>query len=84
MRKTLFAAAIVALTVLAPIGQIARAQGPGFEHFTGLWSFGDSLTDTGNTFALTGGSFPLSPPYFDGRFSDGPVWIESFGQVVDP
>ncbi|MBI5445701.1 MAG: SGNH/GDSL hydrolase family protein [Deltaproteobacteria bacterium] len=35
---------------------------------------GDSLSDTGNLYALTG-SFPPSPPYAE-RFSNGPVWVE--------
>ncbi len=38
--------------------------------------FGDSLSDTGNIFQVTGGLVPESPPYFDGRFSNGPVWVE--------
>jgi phospholipase/lecithinase/hemolysin len=45
-------------------------------HYTGLVAFGDSLTDTGNTYAATGGNEPASPPYFNGRFSDGPLWVE--------
>jgi phospholipase/lecithinase/hemolysin len=37
----------------------------------GLYVFGDSLSDAGNVFALTG----LPPaPYFNGQFSNGPVW----------
>src|SRR5512137_1549299 len=44
--------------------------------FTGLTFFGDSLTDTGNVFVASGGSTP-PPPYFNGRFSNGPVWAES-------
>jgi phospholipase/lecithinase/hemolysin len=36
--------------------------------------FGDSISDTGNVFALSG--TPPSPPYFQGRFSNGPVWVE--------
>jgi len=39
-------------------------------------SFGDSLSDVGNTFEFTSGSKPSSPPYFQGRFSNGPVWTE--------
>lgn len=39
-------------------------------------TFGDSLSDNGNLFALSGGASP-PPPYFAGRFSNGPVWIES-------
>ena len=38
---------------------------------TGLYVFGDSLSDAGNVFALTGQ--PASPPYFNGQFSNGPV-----------
>lgn len=37
--------------------------------------FGDSFSDTGNVFAATGGLIPQEP-YFMGRFSDGPVWVE--------
>lgn len=38
--------------------------------------FGDSLSDTGNLYRFMWNKFPLSPPYFEGRFSDGPLWIE--------
>ncbi|KAI8843387.1 GDSL-like Lipase/Acylhydrolase-domain-containing protein [Chytriomyces cf. hyalinus JEL632] len=36
-------------------------------------AFGDSLSDNGNLFKLY--KYP-EPPYFNGRFSDGPVWVE--------
>lgn len=43
--------------------------------------FGDSLSDTGNLFAhlISEGlpGFPPSPPYYYGRFSNGPVWVET-------
>ena len=38
--------------------------------------FGDSLSDVGNTYALSGGTNPPAPPYFPGRTSNGPVWVE--------
>lgn len=41
--------------------------------YTDLVVFGDSLSDNGNFFAAT--SNP-PPPYWSGRFSDGPVWVE--------
>jgi outer membrane lipase/esterase len=44
--------------------------------FTSFWALGDSLSDDGNTFERSGGTEPPSPPYFDGRFSNGPVWSE--------
>lgn len=36
-------------------------------------TFGDSLSDNGNLFANTGNP---PAPYFQGRFSNGPVWTE--------
>ncbi len=42
-------------------------------------AFGDSLSDNGNIFALTGDEYPPSP-YYDGRFSNGPVWVEYLAQ----
>lgn len=36
--------------------------------------FGDSLSDTGNAYRDWG--TPESPPYFNGRFTNGQVWLE--------
>lgn len=56
--------------------------------FSDVFIFGDSLSDTGNILASTLGFFPPDPPYFDGRFSNGPVWAEyladQLGLVVVP
>jgi phospholipase/lecithinase/hemolysin len=41
--------------------------------------FGDSLSDNGNTFAAVG--LP-QPPYFDGRFTNGPNWVDYFTQLA--
>jgi len=53
----LFATVLLAtgLTQAAPFSQIV--------------AFGDSITDTGNAYIFTGGALPVSPQYFDGRFS---------------
>ena len=40
-----------------------------------IFVFGDSLSDDGNAYVLTGGLNPLSPPYAQ-RFSNGPVAVE--------
>ena len=45
-------------------------------HFTAIYVFGDSYCDVGNLFAATGGAVPADPPYYNGRFSNGPVWVE--------
>ena len=44
--------------------------------FTGIVAFGDSLTDTGNVYNASRDTFPASPPYDNGRFSNGPIWVE--------
>ncbi|KTD23193.1 GDSL family lysophospholipase PlaA [Legionella londiniensis] len=38
--------------------------------------FGDSLSDNGNLYEYMKRQLPVSPPYYSGRFSNGPVWIE--------
>lgn len=47
----------------------------------GLVCLGDSLSDVGNFFSLTGGTQP-PPPYFEGRFCDGPVWNEYLAEML--
>lgn len=49
----------------------AAAASPLADRYTPLWVLGDSLSDPGNVFELTGGERPASPPYFMGRFSNG-------------
>jgi phospholipase/lecithinase/hemolysin len=41
--------------------------------YTGIFVFGDSLSDPGNAFALSGGAFPPTPSR---RFTDGPTAAE--------
>ncbi|HMX16461.1 MAG TPA: SGNH/GDSL hydrolase family protein [Rhodocyclaceae bacterium] len=43
--------------------------------YSGLFVFGDSLSDPGNLYSLTGGGLPPFP-YWNGRFSNGPVAAE--------
>ncbi|WP_158219823.1 SGNH/GDSL hydrolase family protein [Ideonella sp. A 288] len=57
--------------VIGVAGLIGNSQAA----YTGLVFFGDSLVDTGNVAALTGGAFP-SNQGAPGRFSNGPVWTE--------
>lgn len=61
---------------MATLGVAGLAASAGAQAYSNLYFFGDSLTDTGNIFVLTGGATP-NTPYFPGRFSDGPVWAET-------
>lgn len=59
----------VIAAALAPRPAAAQAIG-------GLEFFGDSNSDDGNAWRISGKVFPASPPYWQGRFGDGPVWSE--------
>lgn len=55
---------------------------PALSHaYADLVVLGDSLSDVGNlrlaTQGLPGGPLPQDPPYFQGRFSDGPNYTET-------
>jgi phospholipase/lecithinase/hemolysin len=68
--KFRFSFVLVASVLLA--AEISAAHATAFSR---IIVFGDSLSDTGNFFALTGGVRP-PPPYFEGRFCNGPIWVE--------
>ena len=76
MSRFLRSAALAALTIAAA-GTMASAASA--QSYSRLVVFGDSLSDNGNLFAATGGASPTSPPYFQGRFSNGPVFTELLG-----
>ncbi len=48
--------------------------------FNQIIFFGDSLSDNGNLYQLLLHILPKSPPYFNGRFSNGPTWAEDVGK----
>ncbi|MBR8833796.1 MAG: SGNH/GDSL hydrolase family protein [Stigonema ocellatum SAG 48.90 = DSM 106950] len=50
------------------------------KNYDEIYVFGDSFSDTGNVFDATNGAIPPSPAYFNGRFSNGPVWVEYLAQ----
>lgn len=54
-------------------------------------AFGDSLSDNGNIYSLTSAAhkitsaipiIPMLPPYYQGRFTNGPVWIELLADAL--
>ncbi|WP_392534905.1 SGNH/GDSL hydrolase family protein [Nostoc sp. C117] len=81
MKKQVVAAGFVLFSfMLSP-----KASAASFSNF---FVFGDSLSDTGNVFAATGGlidpttAFPKNPPYFQGRFSNNRVWVDYLGNEL--
>ncbi|KAJ2793006.1 hypothetical protein H4R20_006679 [Coemansia guatemalensis] len=47
-----------------------------------MYVFADSLSDMGALKEMTGGKLPPSP-YWNGRFSSGPVWVEYLALLTD-
>ncbi len=67
--KTRFALMIVVMIGLGT-GRVAA------EPFSQFVVFGDGFSDHGNVFLASNGSVPVSPPNFEGRLSDGRLWVE--------
>ncbi len=60
---------------LAAVLFVASAAAPAWAGpITQIVSFGDSLSDVGNTAYQYG--YPASPPYDLGRYSNGPIWLD--------
>src|SRR5262245_27616808 len=78
MNRRAFVAAslLVGLTLLAFPGA-GRAGSP----FSEVIVFGDSTVATGNFYLATGGVV-AGTPYYQGRFSNGPVWVEVLAQQL--
>ncbi|VAI92265.1 unnamed protein product [Triticum turgidum subsp. durum] len=66
------------LVVLALLPFFSAAAEP---RYTAVFSFGDSLADTGNEFALTGGATGNTPPYGE-TFFGAPTGRASDGRLV--
>lgn len=75
MKKQFLVAGFVFLCCFSPVKAYAAK-------FTSLYVFGDSLSDTGNIFTATGGAIPPSPPYFEGRFSNGEIWVDKLADKL--
>ncbi len=71
MRIRSFLSAVV--LVFFALQPVARATTPTYD---AIYVFGDSYCDVGNIFLLSGHTEPPSPPYYNGRFSNGPIWVE--------
>ena len=85
-KQLLRAACCVAIAMVLWAGQVRAGE---------VYVFGDSLSDTGNLFTLTGGTsseyfttdpsksprFP-TPPYYNGRASNGLLWVETFASQL--
>ena len=51
--------------------------------YSNLFVYGDSLSDLGNIYAASGHTIPQSPPYYMGRFSNGPLAVEYLAKTLN-
>jgi phospholipase/lecithinase/hemolysin len=69
MRKS---TCILAAAFLSLASIVAQATTPTYDS---LIVFGDSYCDVGNLYLATGGA-EAAPPYYNMRFSNGPIWLD--------
>jgi outer membrane lipase/esterase len=50
--------------------------------YDAIYVFGDSYCDVGNIYLATSHAIPPSPPYYAGRFSNGPIWVEHVASAL--
>jgi len=55
---------------------LAEPAGAATLNYSSFHVLGDSLSDVGNVWRATFERIPESPPYYRGRFSNGPVWAD--------
>ena len=53
-----------------------------FQPINEIYVFGDSLSDIGTVFRATGGTYPPTKNYFQGRYSNGRVWVEYLAEML--
>jgi phospholipase/lecithinase/hemolysin len=75
MKKQILTTGVVLFSFLLPLKATAAS-------FSQIYVFGDSLSDDGNVFNALGNTFP-PPPYFQGRFSNGPIWVEQLAPLLE-
>ncbi len=70
------------ISLLVALASIIVSRSAQSATFDSIVAFGDSLSDKGNLYSLTGDTIPPSPPYYQGRFSNGPVWVEDVAKYL--
>jgi phospholipase/lecithinase/hemolysin len=69
-------------TAVASAKPVAPVQAAAGAPYSAMYVFGDSLSDTGNVSLATLGAVPVSPPYADRSFTNGPNWAQDLAQQI--
>lgn len=77
MKKQILSTGFVLFSFLSPLKASAAT-------FTQMFVFGDSLSDTGNVFNASQATGTVFPPiYLNGRFSNGPNWVDYLAEDLN-
>lgn len=81
-KRLIIIISLIGCLVLAFAGLLKKYQNKEFKaSFKELVVFGDSWSDQGNVYIQTHQTYPVDP-YFDGRFSNGKIWVELFAEKM--
>ncbi len=72
-----WAAVAACFVVAAPAGAVP------LNAFSSFYVLGDSLSDVGNVYDASLHREPASPPYWHGRFTNGPNWADRVADAFD-
>jgi 3-phytase len=81
LRTVVRASVVPVMATLLVIGGTVTAHAQ-CASYSKVYVFGDSYVDTGNLFIATDGAYPPSPPYYMGRNSNGPLWVEVMAEEL--
>ena len=83
LRRSYLAALALLCAVLhvVPGASPAAPAAAATQHYSAVYTFGDSLSDTGNAWIDSGNVTPPSPPYMGGRYSNGAIWVEDIAHA---
>lgn len=77
-----FVLSALPFTLITGLPTAAFSASLSAQNFEKIYVFGDSLSDTGNLFN-TLKFYPQSPPNFEGRLSNGPLWVEYLASKLE-
>ncbi|ODH00801.1 GDSL family lipase [Nostoc sp. KVJ20] len=69
MQRQIITTGLLLLSLISPLKVLAK-------DYDNIYVFGDSFSDSGNVFNATNEIIPPSPTYYNGRFSNGPNWVD--------
>jgi len=78
MKKLITISTLFIIPIIITITTVANDKPP----IDRIIVFGDSLSDQGKMHEKSFNLIPVSPPYWQGRFSNGPIWTDIIANTI--